>query len=69
MAFLFHILGDSLAALRQRVPSWSYVGIAALCTWLALFAYNMTQDSFAIPNLWINFGILVGVLGDGLEPA
>jgi O-antigen ligase len=65
MAFLFHILGDTLAALRQGVPRWRYLGIAALFTWLALFAYNMTQDSFAIPNLWINFGILAGMVGTG----
>jgi hypothetical protein len=63
MAFLFHVLGDTLSALRRRVPRWRYLGIAALFTWLALFAYNMTQDSFAIPNLWINFGILAGIVG------
>jgi O-antigen ligase len=63
MAFLLHVLGDTLSALRQRVPRWRYLGIAALFTWLALFAYNMTQDSFAIPNLWINFGILAGIVG------
>jgi len=67
MAFLLHLLGDTLSALRQGIPRWSYLGIAALFTWLALFAYNMTQDSFAIPNLWINFGILAGVVGAGSE--
>jgi hypothetical protein len=69
MAFLFHILGDTLSTLRQSHPRLRYLGIAALFTWLALFAYNMTQDSFAIPNLWINFGILAGMVGAGMESA
>jgi O-antigen ligase len=63
VAFLLHILGDTFAALRKSAPGWRYLGIAALFTWLALFVYNMTQDSLAIPNLWINFGILAGVVG------
>jgi O-antigen ligase len=60
-AFQFSILGDALTALRQKSATWHYLGIASVFTWLALIFYNMTQDSFAIPDLWINLGILVGV--------
>ena len=61
IAFQFSILGDALTALNQRSAVWRYIGIASVFTWLALIFYNMTQDSFAIPNLWINLGILVGL--------
>jgi O-antigen ligase len=65
MAFQFSLLGDALTAFRQQLPMMKYLGIAAVFTWLALVMYNMTQDSLAIPNLWINLGMLVGVLGAG----
>jgi O-antigen ligase len=61
IAFHFYILGDALTALKQKSVTMQYLGIASIFTWLALIFYNMTQDSFAIPNLWINLGILVGM--------
>lgn len=61
LAFQFSILADAVAALKQKSALWQYLGIASIFTWIALIFYNMTQDSFAIPNLWINFGILAGM--------
>ena len=61
IAFQFSLLGDALSALKQNSAVFQYLGIASFFTWLALIFYNMTQDSFAIPNLWINLGILAGV--------
>lgn len=61
IAFQFSILGDALSALKQKAVPWQYLGLASIFTWLALIFYNMTQDSLAIPNLWINLGILVGM--------
>ncbi len=63
LAFQFSLLGDALRAFRQGSPMARYLGIAAVFTWLALIFYNMTQDSLAIPNLWINLGMLVGLSG------
>jgi O-antigen ligase len=63
LAFELSLLGDALTAFRQKMPMAKYLGIAAVFTWLALIFYNMTQDSLAIPNLWINLGILVGLSG------
>jgi len=65
VAFQFSLLGDALVALRRKAPTWRYLGIAAVFTWLALLVYNMTQDSFATPNLWVNLGILAGMVGAG----
>jgi O-antigen ligase len=61
IAFQFSLLGDALAALRHPSAAWQYLGVASIFAWLALILYNLTQDSFAVPNLWINLGILAGM--------
>ncbi|HEX5808307.1 MAG TPA: O-antigen ligase family protein, partial [Anaerolineales bacterium] len=63
IAFLFSVLGDALQALRSRMVMGRYLGIAGVFSWFAVALYNTTQDSFATPNIWINFGILVGMTG------
>lgn len=60
LAFMFGLLGDALSFLGK--PGYlRFLGIAGLCSWLAISLYNITQDSFATPNLWVNLGILVGM--------
>lgn len=61
-AFWLGLLGDVLGFLRK--DGWlRFLGIAGLCSWLAVSFYNITQDSFATPNMWLNLGILVGMTG------
>ena len=60
LAFLFGLLGDALFFLRKP-GLLRFLGIAGLCSWLAISLYNLTQDSFATPNIWVNLGILVGL--------
>jgi hypothetical protein len=38
-----------------------FLGIAALFAWLAIALYNVTQDSFATPNIWVIPGIMAGL--------
>jgi O-antigen ligase len=61
VAFLLSVLGDAVQALRSNTAIGRYIGIAAIFSWFAVALYNVTQDSFATPNIWINFGILVGM--------
>ncbi len=61
-AFLFSVLGDALRALQSKTMIARYLGIAGIFTWFAVALYNGTQDSFATPNIWINFGILIGMM-------
>jgi len=68
IAFLFSLLGDALRALQSKMPMARYLGIAGIFSWFAVALYNMTQDSFATPNIWINFGILVGMTAFILSP-
>ncbi len=67
LAFVFSILGDTLFALQSNQSIVRYLGIAGLFSWLAIALYNFTQDSFATPNIWINFGILAGMTAYALE--
>ena len=67
IAFLFSLLADALTALGQTSPLARFLGIAGLFSWIAIALYNVTQDSFATPNLWINLGILAGVTAYTLE--
>jgi hypothetical protein len=60
LAFLFSLLGDALVLLKKP-GIWQFIGTAAIFSWLAVALYNLTQDSFASPNIWINFGIIVGM--------
>jgi hypothetical protein len=60
LAFQLGLLGDALSFLRK--PGLLHLlGIAGLCSWMAISLYNFTQDSFATPNIWVNLGILVGM--------
>ena len=67
VAFLFSVLGDSLRVLQSGTTFARYIGIAGLFSWIAVALYNATQDSFATPNIWINFGILVGMTASAIE--
>lgn len=67
LAFLLSVLGDSVIALKSDRTILRYLGIAGLFSWLAVGMYNVTQDSFATPNLWINFGILVGMMSYAMQ--
>ncbi|MBK9925622.1 MAG: O-antigen ligase family protein [Anaerolineales bacterium] len=66
-AFLFSILGDALIALKNGSAFMRFLGVMGLFSWIAILIYNATQDSFAIPNIWINFGILAGITAHALE--
>lgn len=67
IAFLLSVLGDSLMVLQSKTTLARYLGIASLFSWIAIALYNATQDSFATPNIWINFGILAGMAASAIE--
>jgi O-antigen ligase len=58
--FQLSVLGDALSALR-RDQLLRFLGIAGLFAWLAIALHNVTQDSFATPNIWLIPGILAGM--------
>jgi len=66
-AVMFSLLADSIQALQGKKSFARFLGIAGLFSWIAVAMYNVTQDSFATPNLWINLGILAGVSAFAIE--
>jgi O-antigen ligase len=60
--FLLSCLADALDLLR-RGSFYRFLGIAGFFAWVAIALYNMTQDSFATPNIWMIPGMLAGVTG------
>lgn len=67
-AFWLGLLGDALAFLRKP-GLLRLLGVAGMCSWLAISFYNLTQDSFAAPNMWVNLGMLAGMTRLTLSPA
>ncbi len=60
MAFLMAALADSLDFLRGN-SFRRFLAAAGLFAWLAIALYNVTQDSFATPNIWFIPGLLAGL--------
>ncbi len=61
LAFWLGILADGLAAARQSASFPRFLGAACIFTLTALAFYVFSVDSFAMPELWVNLGILAGV--------
>jgi len=58
--FLFAVLADALDLLRGDAFRRG-MAAAGIFAWLAIALYNVTQDSFATPNIWFIPGLLAGL--------
>jgi len=67
VSFLFTLLAYALKGLRQAQPFWRFVGTAGFFSVIAVALQAGSQDSFAMPEMWVNLGMLVGVVAFGLE--
>jgi hypothetical protein len=61
LAFWLGIFADGLAAARRNTPFLRFLGAAAVFTLVALAFHAISVDSFAMPEMWLNLGILAGV--------
>ncbi len=59
VSFLLAILAQSVDALRR--DRLKVAGVAGLFSWVAILIYYFMQDSFAMAELWVNFGIILGL--------
>lgn len=57
-AFLIAILGCVLALFYTRENSTDFWGKAGLLALLAFVMAAVSFDSFALPNIWVNFGLI-----------
>jgi hypothetical protein len=68
--FYLGLLAESLSLLRRKSqpgPGASaaarWLGTAGIFAWVAVVLQGFSQDSFAMPELWINLGLLAGAAG------
>jgi hypothetical protein len=68
--FYLGLLAESLSLLRRKSqpgPGASaaarWLGAAGIFAWVAVVLQGFSQDSFAMPDLWINLGLLAGAAG------
>ena len=54
-------LGIILNLLRSRQKELAFLGTASLLAWISIVMLGITQDSLAMPIIWIPFGILIGM--------
>lgn len=67
VTFLFTLLAYALKSLRRAEPFWRFVGAAGFFSVVAIAAQGISQDSFAMPEMWVNLGILAGVVSFELK--
>jgi len=61
VAFCLGLLADALKLLRHEREIARYLGAAAVFTLAALALQSFSQDSLALPELWLNLGVLAGM--------
>ncbi len=67
ISFLFTLLAYALISLRRVESFWRFIGTAGFFSVVAVAAQGISQDSFAMPEMWINLGMLTGVVAFALE--
>jgi len=60
--FLLFILARILALRNLVGMEAHFLVVSGLFSWIVILLYSFTQDSFAMPTTWINFGMLLGVV-------
>ncbi len=65
--FFFSIFAQVITALRR--DEMKLIGIAGLFSWIAILIYYLMQDSFAMAELWVNFGIILGITSSMMHHA
>jgi O-antigen ligase len=69
LSFLFNLLAYALKGLRQAEPFWRFAGAAGFFSVVAIAAQGISQDSFAMPEMWVNLGMVAGVIALKSEDA
>ena len=61
LGFLLYMLAQMLTFSNIPGGEARFFWVAGIFTWIVLILFSFTQDSFAMPNTWINLGMLLGV--------
>ncbi len=58
VVFVLMVLIAALALMRQQDVRARYLGTAGMMSWLAVVVQGFSLDSFALPTMWLSFGIV-----------
>jgi O-antigen ligase len=61
ISFLFTSVAYAWMDLKRKTQLTHFLGTAGLFSVIAIAVQGISQDSFAIPEIWINLGILAGM--------
>ena len=67
VSFLFTVLAYALINLKKTLPVFRYLGAVGLFSVIAVAVQGISQDSFAMAEMWINLGILAGMTSYALK--
>lgn len=62
LGFLLSIIAGILTFRNSPDKDANFLAISGVFSWIVIVFYFFTQDSFAMPTTWINFGMLLGVV-------
>jgi O-antigen ligase len=63
LSFYLLILGKIITFLRSKKKEILFLGAAGLFAWFAIVMLGFTQDSLAMPVVWVPLGIIIGMAG------
>lgn len=63
MAFWLALLAQAMSLLHSPKPVMRFLSVAGMITIGGLFLQAVSLDSFALPEFWVNIGILAGMTG------
>ncbi len=68
LAFIMAVFGNGLYLWLSHNREQKYFGAAALLGMVAFFITTLSTDSFAIPNMWVVFGVATAAVQVSLFP-
>lgn len=61
ISFYILLLGKILRLLRSKRKELAFLATASLLAWLSIVMLGFTQDSLAMPTIWLPLGMLIGL--------
>ena len=61
ISFYLLLLGKILSLLGSKRKELAFLAVASLLAWLSIVLLGFTQDSLAMPTIWLPLGVLIGM--------
>ncbi len=68
LAFVLYMLGQAMAWWREETPYARFMGMAGVWILAAVALRWFTQDSLAMPNVWLGLGMMLGPMVQRVNP-